>query len=331
MPRSSRSSRTCAWWRPPTSTRTGPPGSREDHGHGRGGGRRPAAGVRAGRGLRLRAALRPRPPRAGAARRGGGAVRGEAARRRTRRSPRWSPSGSRESGALCRVGHHWRCAEPVARARELLQDRPVRLVNGWWLDKVPPVPWWTDRALSGGPIIEQAVHVLDLARFLVGEVEQVCALAAAPLGPGRRRDRHRLGPGFPRRRGRDDDHQLRAARANTGPGWRSSQTDSSSGSARTGWRSGTAPVQPERTTFDPWTARVAADRRFVDALHGRPVTSTRHHPTTPRRCGPTGSPAPWSVRSRPEPWSDCGDRPCPGDRVRRASPRSGRCPGRKDR
>ena len=89
-----------------------------------------------------------------------------------------------QSAALCRVGHHWRCAEPVARARELLQDRSVRLVTGWWLDKVPPVPWWTDRALSGGPIIEQAVHVLDLARFLVGEVEQVCALAAGPLGPG---------------------------------------------------------------------------------------------------------------------------------------------------
>ncbi len=81
----------------------------------------------------------------------------------------------RRAGVLTRVGHHWRCAEPVARARELLAHRTIRLVSGTWWDKVPPVSWWLHQARSGGPVVEQAIHLLDLARVLVGEVEVVQA------------------------------------------------------------------------------------------------------------------------------------------------------------
>jgi myo-inositol 2-dehydrogenase / D-chiro-inositol 1-dehydrogenase len=87
------------------------------------------------------------------------------------------------SGVVTRVGHHWRCAEPVQRARKLLDGRRIRLVSGAWLDCTPPVAWWADRVRSGGPLVEQAVHVLDLARVLVGEVTEVHA-AAGGLLPG---------------------------------------------------------------------------------------------------------------------------------------------------
>ncbi|MEV4393672.1 Gfo/Idh/MocA family oxidoreductase [Nonomuraea sp. NPDC049607] len=76
------------------------------------------------------------------------------------------------------VGHHWRYLDVVDRARELLDGRPVRLALGHWLDKVPPVGWWLNAGLSGGQILEQAVHVLDLARLLVGEVSMVHAVPA---------------------------------------------------------------------------------------------------------------------------------------------------------
>lgn len=76
------------------------------------------------------------------------------------------------------VGHHWRYLDILERARELLADRPVRLALGHWLDKVPPVPWWIRRDMSGGQILEQAVHVLDLARVLIGEVTMVHAVPA---------------------------------------------------------------------------------------------------------------------------------------------------------
>ena len=81
-----------------------------------------------------------------------------------------------QKGLLTGVGHHWRYSSVVERAREVLGDRPVRLVTGAWLDKVPPVAWWPRRDSSGGPVVEQAAHVLDLARHLAGEVTAVSAI-----------------------------------------------------------------------------------------------------------------------------------------------------------
>lgn len=81
-----------------------------------------------------------------------------------------------ERKLLTAVGHHWRYLAVVAQARELLAGRPVRLVTGAWLDKVPPVGWWPHLDRSGGPVVEQAAHVLDLARHLVGEVTEVSAV-----------------------------------------------------------------------------------------------------------------------------------------------------------
>ncbi|MEH1100906.1 Gfo/Idh/MocA family protein [Micromonospora sp. CPCC 205561] len=78
-------------------------------------------------------------------------------------------------GLLTGVGHHWRYLPVVEQARELLGDRPVRMVSGAWWDKVPPVAWWSRRDRSGGPVVEQAAHVLDLVRFLVGEATEVTA------------------------------------------------------------------------------------------------------------------------------------------------------------
>ncbi|HET8658064.1 MAG TPA: Gfo/Idh/MocA family oxidoreductase [Micromonosporaceae bacterium] len=87
-------------------------------------------------------------------------------------------------GVVTAVGHHWRYLNVVERAGGLLAGRPVRLVSGAWLDRVPPVAWWTRAGLSGGPVVEQAVHVLDLARLLAGEVAQVQATAAGTAVEG---------------------------------------------------------------------------------------------------------------------------------------------------
>ncbi|GAB3808301.1 hypothetical protein GCM10027605_40500 [Micromonospora zhanjiangensis] len=81
---------------------------------------------------------------------------------------------ARERGTVTAVGHHWRYLAVVDRARELLADRPVRMIGGAWWDRVPPVAWWPRRELSGGPVVEQAAHVLDLMRLLAGEATEVC-------------------------------------------------------------------------------------------------------------------------------------------------------------
>ena len=90
---------------------------------------------------------------------------------------------ARKAGVVTAVGHHWRYSPAVDLVRELLGGRPIRLAVGSWIDRVPPVPWWSTRALSGGQIVEQAVHVLDLIRLLCGDVVEVNAYAnAAPPG-----------------------------------------------------------------------------------------------------------------------------------------------------
>ncbi|WP_067963269.1 Gfo/Idh/MocA family protein [Nocardiopsis trehalosi] len=90
----------------------------------------------------------------------------------------------RERGLLTAVGHQWRYLEAVERARELLAGREVRMVLGHWLDKVPPVGWWARADRSGGQVVEQAAHVVDLARLLAGEVESVHALESETRAAG---------------------------------------------------------------------------------------------------------------------------------------------------
>jgi myo-inositol 2-dehydrogenase / D-chiro-inositol 1-dehydrogenase len=76
------------------------------------------------------------------------------------------------------TGYHWRWLDIFDRAVELLADRPARLVQCAWLDKVPPPLWWPRRDGSGGQVVEQTTHVLDAARGLAGEVLEVHAFAA---------------------------------------------------------------------------------------------------------------------------------------------------------
>ena len=81
------------------------------------------------------------------------------------------------NGIVTAVGYHWRYLDTVEEARGLLTDNPARLVSGYWLDQTPPPRWWWQVERSGGQIVEQATHVIDLARHLVGEIDEVYAQA----------------------------------------------------------------------------------------------------------------------------------------------------------
>ncbi len=81
-------------------------------------------------------------------------------------------------GLVTGVGYHWRYLDTVDEARRLLADNPAQLLSGYWLDSTPPPEWWWKQAGSGGQMVEQATHLLDLARFLVGEVTEVYGRAS---------------------------------------------------------------------------------------------------------------------------------------------------------
>ncbi|WP_069385933.1 Gfo/Idh/MocA family protein [Cellulosimicrobium cellulans] len=90
-----------------------------------------------------------------------------------------------EAGVVTGTGYHWRCLDVVPQAQELLAQSPPSLASGYWLDKRPPVAWWSDTARSGGQVVEQLTHVLDLARVLLGEAVEVFAAGVRQaLPPG---------------------------------------------------------------------------------------------------------------------------------------------------
>jgi len=75
------------------------------------------------------------------------------------------------------VGYHWRYLDTVEEALVLLADTPAQLVAAYWLDATPPPAWWWRQAQSGGQIVEQVTHLLDLARYLAGPVVSVAGFA----------------------------------------------------------------------------------------------------------------------------------------------------------
>ncbi len=82
----------------------------------------------------------------------------------------------RARGLLTCVGYHWRSLSTVAEALRLVRQAPVQALAGRWFDGTPPAPWWSQRSGSGGQLVEQTTHLVDLARLLVGEVEAVSAV-----------------------------------------------------------------------------------------------------------------------------------------------------------
>ena len=74
----------------------------------------------------------------------------------------------------------------LPRIRQLLRQRRAHLLSARYLAGTPEKPWWRRQAQSGGQIVEQACHVVDLARHLTGGAEVLlrcrpgCARPAFP-------------------------------------------------------------------------------------------------------------------------------------------------------
>lgn len=77
------------------------------------------------------------------------------------------------AGLPTATGYHWRHLDTVEQARAALRDRAVRLVDARWWGTTPPPRWWSRADMSGGQVVEQATHLLDLVRVLAGEVVSV--------------------------------------------------------------------------------------------------------------------------------------------------------------
>ncbi len=78
------------------------------------------------------------------------------------------------SGVVAAIGFMYRFGDAVRRWREL-DAGPVGLYVGGYYCNALHAHWWRKRELSGGQILEQAIHQIDLIRHLVGEPDSVYA------------------------------------------------------------------------------------------------------------------------------------------------------------
>jgi predicted dehydrogenase len=98
----------------------------------------------------------------------------------------------RRARAIVQVGYVFRSIPAVKRLRELMADDQVYAVQSFYGCSMSVArssrAWFYVKELSGGALIDQATHNLDLLRCLFGEVKDVRGLSANP--------RQRKTPGY---------------------------------------------------------------------------------------------------------------------------------------
>jgi len=84
----------------------------------------------------------------------------------------------KKAGVLTTVGYQLRYAGWAKQGREFLKDKTVAMAMTHRWGGLPGTPWWRVMAQSGGQLVEQTTHQVDLLRYLVGDVEEVHAYYA---------------------------------------------------------------------------------------------------------------------------------------------------------
>ncbi|WP_110930866.1 Gfo/Idh/MocA family protein [Paenibacillus bouchesdurhonensis] len=81
----------------------------------------------------------------------------------------------RRKPVITSVGYHFRYKQSALHLKELLEGQTIGMALGAWMGSMPGVGWWRRQEGSGGQFIEQTTHLVDLLRYVAGEVEEVYA------------------------------------------------------------------------------------------------------------------------------------------------------------
>jgi predicted dehydrogenase len=81
----------------------------------------------------------------------------------------------KKAGVLSQSGYSLRYMASSIRLREFLKDKTVGTAHVYRWGGMPEVPWWRKYDQSGGQLVEQTTHQVDLLRWVMGEVEAVSA------------------------------------------------------------------------------------------------------------------------------------------------------------
>lgn len=86
----------------------------------------------------------------------------------------------RKAGVVCQIGHHMRHSAPVRKLKQMIVDgsagRSLMMQGRFFTNGLFPA-WWRNPKLGGGQLIEQSIHIYDIARHFLGEPAIVTAFA----------------------------------------------------------------------------------------------------------------------------------------------------------
>lgn len=85
----------------------------------------------------------------------------------------------RASDSIVSVGYCFRYYDTISLARQILKGKAVSQISGEWIGSMPSIWWWRRMAASGGQFLEQTTHLVDLLRYLCGEVAEVHGIKAS--------------------------------------------------------------------------------------------------------------------------------------------------------
>ena len=86
---------------------------------------------------------------------------------------------ARRTGVKTAVGYHNRYRPHVTSLRHQLAENTAYALACHWVVGPYARVWWRNAEESGGPLNEQATHLVDLCRYLLGDVLEVYAVAGA--------------------------------------------------------------------------------------------------------------------------------------------------------
>lgn len=98
----------------------------------------------------------------------------------TRTGKRMAEAADR-AGIITCVGFHMRQSEPVKQLKKMIENNEagnIVLFQGQYSCNSLHSPWWRRVELCGGQIFEQAIHLYDMSRYLLGEPEYVAGIMA---------------------------------------------------------------------------------------------------------------------------------------------------------
>lgn len=75
------------------------------------------------------------------------------------------------------VGFQFRYSNLIHEIRKTIDMDTLSMIVGYWYWTIPLVSWIARRDMGGGQMVDQAIHLIDLMRFIAGEeVEKVYAI-----------------------------------------------------------------------------------------------------------------------------------------------------------